>query len=92
LIAARQNGEISEADLQTAFSIMEVMGASIKKINAETVTVDTWEVQKQKILVIVSSAGLPYLSAKLPPTARVIITLAITTWNSIAVAVGGPTI
>jgi predicted outer membrane protein len=92
LIAAREAGSISEADLQVAFSIMETMGVGVKKINAELASTDPWEVQKLKILTIVSSAGLPYFAAKLPPNARLIILVAITTWNSIAVQVGGPTL
>jgi hypothetical protein len=92
LIAARETGKLTEQELAVAFRIMESMGGAVLKINAELRSTDSWEAQKVKILGIISSTGLPYLSAQLPPEARAILLVSITAWNSIAAAVGGPTL
>lgn len=91
-IAARDAGELSQTDLTAAFNVITPIANAGKLINAELRSSDTWEVQKVKILGIVTGSGAAEAARHLPPNARAIMVAAITLFNSISVAVGGPSI
>ena len=92
LIAARDAGELSQADLTAAFNVITPIANAGKAINVELRSSDTWEIQKVKVLGIVTGSGAAEAARHLPPNARAIMTAAITLFNSISTAVGGPSI
>ena len=92
LIAARDAGELSQADLTAAFNVITPIANAGKLINNELRSSDTWEIQKVKILGIVTGSGAAEAARHLPPNARAIMVAAITLFNSISTAVGGPSI
>jgi hypothetical protein len=92
LIAARDAGKLSQADLNVSFSVITTLASAGKQINAELRSTEGWEVQKGKVLKIITSSSLAAISAKIPPTARVIMQAALALFNVISTAVGGPTI
>ena len=92
LIAARDNGTMSQADLTTAFAVIKVLSVTGKQVNAELVSTDVWDVQKAKILTIITSSGLEVLAKKLPQNARLLLVTCLTAFNSISANVGGPQI
>lgn len=92
LIAARDAGELSQEDLTAAFNVITPIAKAGMAINVELRSSDTWDIQKVKILGIVTSSGVSEAARHLPPNARAIMLAAITLFNSISVAVGGPSI
>lgn len=92
LIAARDQGKLSQADLTAAFKVITALSVTGKQLNAELRSADTWDVQKTRMRQLIVAAGIGPLSAVLPPTARAIMLTAITTFNVISAGVGGPTL
>jgi hypothetical protein len=92
IIAARDNGTMAQADVTIAFSVIKVLSATGKQVNAELISPDTWDVQKGKILKIIANSGLTELSKRLPQNARLILVASLTAFNSISSGVGGPTL
>ena len=92
LQAARTNGKISAADVAAAEKVAAIIATAGKSINAELRSVDTWEVQKLKILQIVTSSGITGALANVPPAACAILTAGVALFNPIAQTVGGPVI
>ena len=92
LIAARDAGELSQADLTAAFNVITPIANAGKAINVELRSSDTWEIQKVKVLGIVTGSGAAEAARHLPPNARAIMLAAITLFNSISTTVGGPSI
>jgi hypothetical protein len=92
LIAARDQGKISQVDLTTAFNVIKVIADVGKKLNAELRSADPWKTQKVKMLKMITVANLPELLDSLPPNARAIMMACLTLFDSIYTAVGGPTL
>ena len=90
LIAARDAGKLSQPDLNIAFKVIVAISTTGKQLNAELRSTDTWEVQKTKMRQIVVASGIAATSSSLPPNARAIILVALTTFNAISAGVGGP--
>src|ERR1700690_2727058 len=57
-IAARDAGKVDQADVEAIESFAAAIATAGKQVNAELRSADTWEVQKGKILQIVSGSGL----------------------------------
>ena len=92
LQAAHTAGKISDADFLTAEGVAQVIATTGKSINAELNSTDAWNVQKTKILTIISQAGISAAVSKLPPTAGALLAASVVAYNQIATAVGSPTI
>jgi hypothetical protein len=92
LIAARDQGKLSQADLNIAFKVITAVSSTGKYLNAELRSADTWDVQKIRMRNIVVASGLAELSKQLPPNARVLMAAVLATFNSISTGFGGPTI
>jgi cell division FtsZ-interacting protein ZapD len=90
LIAARDAGKLPQADLNSAFRVITSIAATGKQLNAELRSTDTWEVQKTKMRQIIVASGVASISSSLPPNARAIMLVALTTFNAISAGVGGP--
>ena len=89
LVAARDQGKLSQADLNAALEVSKVIATAGKAIDAELKTTDAWEVQKTKILNILTQTGLQASYAKLPPAAAAILAASVTVFNQISASVGG---
>ena len=72
LIAARDAGTISQANLTDAFAVIKPIATPGPKVNAELRSKDSWTMQKISIGIIAAQAGLDPLMAKLSPNARAI--------------------
>jgi hypothetical protein len=92
LIAARDAGKLSQADLTTSFAVITTLTTAGKQINAELRSTEGWDVQRGKVLRVITGTGLAAISAKLPPNARVIMQAAVALFNVVSTAVGGPAI
>jgi cell division FtsZ-interacting protein ZapD len=92
LISARDAGKLSQEDLAIAFRVIGAISITGKQINAELRSIDTWELQKAKILQIIVDSGLAELSKELSPNARAIMLACLTLYNSISTGFGGPTL
>jgi hypothetical protein len=92
LRAARDQGKLTPADVQSAEKVAAAIAIAGKQVDAELRAPDDWPTMKAKILVIVKSAALQNATANLPPLAAAALATAVTTYNAIASTVGGPTI
>lgn len=92
LIASRDAGKLSQADLSTSFAVITTLTTAGKQINAELRSTEGWDVQKGNVLRIITRSSLAAISTKLPPTARVIMQAALALFNVVSTAVGGPAI
>jgi hypothetical protein len=87
LIAARDNGKLSQVDLNSAFSVFTILSVTGKQINAELRSTDSWDIQKGNILRVIT--GLTAVTSKLPPNAKAIIQVSLAFFNEISLGVGG---
>jgi hypothetical protein len=69
-----------------------VIATTGKQVDAELRSADTWDVQRTKILTLVSQASLGTLKALISPSAQVMVSTLVIIVNQILTAVGGPTI
>ena len=92
LIAARDSGKLSQADLNIARKVLVPLAVAIKQLNAELLSADPWDVQKTKMRQYVIASGVAEVAKQLPPTARAIMLTCLTTFNAVSAGVGGPTI
>ena len=83
---------MDQADVAAIESYCKVIALTGKAVNAELRSLDTWEVQRVKILQIVSASGLGTLKAHISPAGQVIVSSLVIIVNQILTAVGGPTI
>jgi hypothetical protein len=91
-IAARDAGKVDQADVVAIESYCKTIALTGKAVNAELRSADTWEVQRVKILQIVSASGLGTLKAHISPVAQVLVSSLVVLVNEISSSVGGPTI
>jgi intracellular sulfur oxidation DsrE/DsrF family protein len=89
LVAARDAGTISQADLNTAEDVIVVIATTGKQVNAELNSLDTWDVQKAKIRQLCIQAAVNATAKKLPPTAAAILEASYLAFNQISAMVGG---
>lgn len=89
LIAARDAGTISQANLNTAEDVVVVIATTGKQVNAELNSLDTWDVQKVKIRQLCIQAAVNATAKKLPPTAAAILEASFLAFNQISAMVGG---
>jgi hypothetical protein len=89
-IAARDAGKVDQSDVVAIEAYCKVVAVTGKSVNAELRSPDAWEVQRVKILQIVSSAGLGTLKAHIPPGAQLLVSSLVVLVNQISSAVGGP--
>ena len=92
LIAARDQGKLSQADLNIARKVITPIAIAIPQLNAELLSTDTWDVQKLKMRQFIVTSGVTELAKQLSPTARAIMLTCLTTFNVISTELGGPTI
>jgi hypothetical protein len=92
LIAARDQGKISQADLAIAYHVITVVATTGKDINAVLRSPDDWATQKRTIYQIIVTAGIQGTVKKLPPNAAIILQASLALFNEISAGVGGPTI
>jgi type IV pilus biogenesis protein CpaD/CtpE len=92
LIAARDQGKLSQADLNIARKVLVPLAVVIKQLNAELLSADPWDVQKTKMRQYVVSSGVAEFAKQLSPTARSIMLTCLTTFNAVSAGLGGPTI
>jgi hypothetical protein len=91
-IAARDASKVDQADVTAIEAYCKVVATTGKQVNAELRSVDTWEVQRVKILTLVSQASLGTLKAHISPSAQAMVSTLVIIVNQILTAVGGPTI
>jgi len=91
-IAARDAGKVDQADVVAIEGYCKAVALAGKAVDAELRSADTWEVQRVKILTIVSQAGLGTLKAQISPAAQVTVSTLVIIVNQILSAVGGPTL
>ena len=91
-IAARNAGKVSAADASAIEGFTVQISITGKAIDAELRSVDTWDVQRGKILTMVTGAGLTTLKAHISPGAQLFVSSLVALGNQISTAVGGPTI
>ena len=89
-IAARDQGKVDQADVAAIESYCKTIALTGKAVNAELRSPDTWEVQRVKILQIVSASGLGTLKAHISPAAQVLVSSLVVLVNEISSSVGGP--
>jgi hypothetical protein len=92
LIAARDNGKLSQADLLAAENMITILATVGKQIDAELKSADPWATQKTVIVKIITDAGVAAAVTKLPPSAAALLSAAVVAFNQISSAAGGPTI
>jgi hypothetical protein len=91
-IAARDAGKVDQADVVAIESFCKVIATTGKQVDAELRSADTWEVQRVKILALVSQSSLGTLKAHISPGAQVLVSSLVVLVNQISTNVGGPTI
>lgn len=91
-IAARDQGKVDQADAAAIESYCKVIALTGKSVNAELRSPDTWEVQRVKILQIVSASGLGTLKAHISPAGQLLVSSLVVLVNEISSSVGGPTL
>lgn len=91
-IAARDAGKVDASDVRQIENVCRAGAVSMKTIDAEIRSADTWAVQRVKILQTVAALGLGEVKAHVSPAAQVLIATVVLVVNQISSAVGGPTI
>jgi hypothetical protein len=91
-IAARDAGKVSQADVVSIEAFCKAIAVAGKQIDAELRSADDWPTQKNKIVGIVSNAGIGVLKGKISPAAQALVTSLLIVANQISSAVGGPTL
>lgn len=92
LLAAAQQGKISQTDLMAAEAVATTIANTGKQINAELNSFDPWATQKTKIVALITQAGVSAAVSKLPASAGALLSASLLAFNQISSAVGGPTI
>ncbi len=91
LQTARAAGSLSNDQIISVENkILLPLAAAGKLIDAEVITSDDWPTMKAKLLSIIVNAGIVNVGASLPPTGQLILAAVISSYNTIAVAVGAP--
>jgi hypothetical protein len=90
LIAARDQGKLSQSDLTIAFKVITSIAVTGKQLDAELRSTDSWAVQVTKMRQIIVASGVSAITPSLPANARAVILAALTTFNSISSSLGGP--
>lgn len=91
-IAARDAGKVDAGDVRSIENVCRAGAVSMKKVDAEIRSADTWAVQRVQIVQIVAALGLGEVNAHVSPAAQVLIATVVLVVNQISSAVGGPTI
>ena len=91
-IAARDAGKVDQADVAAIESFCKVIATTGKQVDAELRSADAWEVQRVKILTLVSQSSLGTLKAHISTAGQVTVSALVIIVNEILSAVGGPTI
>ena len=91
-IAARDAGKVDASDVREIENVCRAGAVSMKKVDAEIRSADTWAVQRIQIVQIVAALGLGEVKAHVSPAAQVLIATVVLVVNQISSAVGGPTI
>ena len=91
-IAARDAGKVDASDVREIENVCRAGAVSMKKVDAEIRSADTWAVQRTQIVQIVAALGLGEVKAHVSPAAQVLIATVVLVVNQISSAVGGPTI
>jgi hypothetical protein len=89
-IAARDQGKVSQADVDTIEAFAAAIANTGKGVDAELRSSDAWALQKTKILQAVTNASLGTLKGRISPGSQLFISSLVLLVNQISSAVGGP--
>jgi hypothetical protein len=89
-IAARDQGKVSQADLDTIEAFAAATANTGKQVDAELRSSDAWAAQKTKILQAVTAGGLTTLKGRISPGSQIFVSSLVVLVNQISSAVGGP--
>lgn len=89
-IAARDQGKVSQSDLNAIENVCKAIALWGKAANAELRSADDWPTQKARIAQSAAVSGIAALKGQISPTAQALITTLLIVANQITGAIGGP--
>lgn len=92
LTQCRTQQKCSAVDVAQAESVVTAIATAGKAVDAELASKDADSVQKQKILALVTAAGVAQLKSRVSASTQLLLTGVIALYDNISLAVGGPTL